>query len=79
MKRPHYLNDGSGDAPKLRAFLNLDNLLIFTPELLSGTHYYARLFPGHGGGMTEESDRYTQALLYADIARRLFKEAFASG
>ena len=55
------------------------DVLIFTPELLSGTHYYARLFPCPDGKMTEESDRYTQALLYADIARRLFKEAFASG
>ena len=27
MKRPRYLNDGSGDAPKLRVFLNLDNLV----------------------------------------------------
>lgn len=26
MRRPHYLNDGSGEAPKLRVFLNLDNL-----------------------------------------------------
>ncbi len=35
----------------------------------------ARLFPGPNGRMTEESDRYAQARLYADIARRLFKEA----
>lgn len=27
MKRPRYLNDGSVDAPKLRVFLNLDNLV----------------------------------------------------
>jgi hypothetical protein len=51
------------------------DVLIFTPELLSGTHYYARLFPGPSGRMTEESDRYAQARLYADIARRLFREA----
>jgi len=27
LKRPRYLNDGSRDAPKLRVFLNLDNLV----------------------------------------------------
>jgi len=54
------------------------DVLIFAPELLDGTHYYARLFPGPDGKMTEESDRYAQALLYAKIARRLFQEASAA-
>ena len=51
------------------------DVLIFTPELLSGTHYYARLFPGPDGKMMEESDRYAQARLYAKVARKLFQEA----
>ena len=51
----------------------LGDVPIFTLKLLSGTYYYARLFPGQGRGMVEESDRYSQAILYADIARWLFK------
>jgi hypothetical protein len=54
------------------------DVLLFTPELLSGTHYYARLFPCPDGKMMEESDRYAQARLYADTARRLFREASSS-
>jgi hypothetical protein len=50
------------------------DVLVFAPELLGGTHYYARLFPGPDGAMVEESDRYAEALLYAKIARRLFQE-----
>jgi hypothetical protein len=49
--------------------------LIFAPELLSGTHYYARLFADAGGRLVEESDRYQQALLYQQIARDCFAEA----
>ncbi|MCX6875972.1 MAG: hypothetical protein NTW21_19515 [Verrucomicrobia bacterium] len=46
--------------------------LIFAPELLAGTYYYARLFPGATGRLTEESDRYQEALLYQRIARECF-------
>lgn len=49
--------------------------LIFCPELLPGTYYYARLFPGASGQLVEESDRYQQALLYLKIARDCFSEA----
>ena len=28
----HYLNDGSADAPKLRVYLNLDNLADLRPD-----------------------------------------------
>ncbi|MEY4569493.1 MAG: hypothetical protein RLZZ398_932 [Verrucomicrobiota bacterium] len=45
------------------------DMLIFAPELLAGTHYYARLFPDSSGKLIEESDRYTEALLYRDLAR----------
>jgi hypothetical protein len=49
--------------------------LIFAPELLSGNNYYARLFPDASGRNIEESDRYAQALLYAELARSCFTEA----
>ena len=49
--------------------------LIFAPELLSGTYYYARLFPDASGQLVEETDRYQQALLYQQIARECFSEA----
>ena len=64
-------------ARAMRGFLDRagpGDILVFAPELLSGTHYYARLFPGPDGEMVEESDRYAQALLYADIARQLFED-----
>jgi hypothetical protein len=64
----------------MRGFLDhagRGDVLIFAPELLDGTHYYARMFPAAGGGMVEESDRYAQALLYAKVARELFQEASA--
>lgn len=51
------------------------DVLIFAPELLSGTHYYARLFPDSSGSLVEESDRYAQALLYRDLARDCFQFA----
>lgn len=54
------------------------DILPFAPELLSGRHYYARLFPNARGNMEEESDRYAQALLYKDMARRCFAKAFAA-
>lgn len=51
------------------------DLLIFAPELLAGTSYYARLFPNAFGRLIEESDRYAQALLLKSLARSCFKEA----
>ncbi len=65
-----FLNDGSDEEPKLRVYLNLD----FEPELLSGRHHYARMFPDASGQLVEESDRYLQALLYKDVARSCFAE-----
>lgn len=53
------------------------DVLIFAPELLSGTHYYARLFPNPVGQMVEESDRYAQALLYKNLASDCFAEALS--
>jgi hypothetical protein len=51
------------------------NVLISAPELLAGTHYYARMFPDASGVLTEESDRYAQALLYLHVAREYFGAA----
>jgi hypothetical protein len=51
------------------------DVLIFAPELLAGTHYYARLFPDSSGNLVEESDRYAEALLYRDLARECFQSA----
>ncbi len=57
----------------LRAALPGD-VLVFAPELLPGTYYYARKFPNAAGQLEEESDRYAQALLYKDLARACFAE-----
>jgi hypothetical protein len=62
----------------MQGFLSIagpGDLLVFAPELLAGTHYYARLFPDSGGRLIEESDRYAEALLYQDIARECFSTA----
>jgi hypothetical protein len=62
----------------MRGFLSnarRGDVLIFAPELLSGTHYYARMFPDADGNLVEESDRYAQALLLKDLARACFAEA----
>jgi len=62
----------------MRGFLSgagSGDVLIFAPELLSGTHYYARLFPDASGRLVEESDRYAEALLYRDFARECFASA----
>jgi hypothetical protein len=45
----------------MRGFLDhamKGDVLIFAPELLSGTYYYARMFPDTGGKLVEETDRY---------------------
>jgi hypothetical protein len=51
------------------------DVLIFAPELLASTHFYARLVPNASGQFVEESDRYSQALIYKDLARACFAEA----
>jgi hypothetical protein len=51
------------------------DVLIFAPELLAGTYYYARLFPDASGRLVEESDRYAQAVLYRSLARECFAAA----
>ncbi|HEV7299533.1 MAG TPA: hypothetical protein VGN72_09235 [Tepidisphaeraceae bacterium] len=49
--------------------------LIFAPELLFSSIYYARLFPGPDGTLREEGDRWQQAQLYCRIARDCFEAA----
>jgi hypothetical protein len=51
------------------------DVLIFAPELLAGTYYYARKFPNSAGTLEEEADRYAQSLLYRDLARACFADA----
>lgn len=51
------------------------DVLIFAPELLSGANYYARKFPVSLGQLSEESDRYAQALLLKELAHACFAEA----
>jgi len=51
------------------------DVLIFAPELLASTHFYARVFPNASGQFVEESDRYAQALIYKDLAHACFAEA----
>lgn len=51
------------------------DVLIFAPELLKSDIYYARVFPDASGTLVEESDRYSQALLYQKIARECFEKA----
>jgi hypothetical protein len=62
----------------MRGFLRTaspGDVLVFAPELLSGRYYYARMFPNAHGKLTEESDRYAQALLLKELARDCFAEA----
>ena len=51
------------------------NILIFAPEILAPTYYYARLFRDPAGRFVEESDRYQQALLYRQVALECFEVA----
>ncbi|HSH09437.1 MAG TPA: hypothetical protein VK995_03560 [Oceanipulchritudo sp.] len=53
------------------------DVLVFAPEILSPKIYYARVFPDSTGKLVEESDRYAQAHLYAQIARECFAAAQA--
>jgi hypothetical protein len=49
--------------------------LVFAPEILAPSIYYARQFTAPDGSLKEESDRYAQALVYTRIARECFEEA----
>jgi len=49
--------------------------ICFTPELLGPEINYARVFPNANGEIVEESDRWQQAILYAEIARACWDEA----
>jgi hypothetical protein len=41
----------------------------FYPELLPASFHYARLIPGADGELTEEADRWEEALFLVDVAR----------
>lgn len=49
--------------------------LTFAPELLGSSNFYARTFPGVNGTPVEESNRWEQALVYAQIAKDCFAAA----
>jgi sugar phosphate isomerase/epimerase len=51
------------------------DFICFTPELLNPEIYYARVFPNAEGRLIEESDRWQQSLLLADIAEDCFAAA----
>jgi len=51
------------------------DFICFTPELLPPNIYYARLIKNEKGEEVEEGDRWTQAILYAQIAKECFAEA----
>lgn len=55
------------------------DVLIFSPELLSGRYYYARLFPSakSAGKLAEETDRYLEARELARIFLQLFEREAA--
>lgn len=47
--------------------------LVFAPELLDASIYYAQLKPGPDGRLAEVSDRYLEARLYLDIAQKCWE------
>jgi hypothetical protein len=62
----------------MRGFLRTagpGDMLIFAPEILARTYYYARTFPDANGKLVEESDRYRQALIYRELAMTCFERA----
>lgn len=64
-------------AHAVRGFLHsagAGDVLIFAPELLDGSYYYARQFPGADGELSEECDRYAQAMLYQQWIRDIFSQ-----
>lgn len=44
------------------------DVLIFSPELLAGTHYYALLFPEASGQLVEECSKNRAILFYSKKA-----------
>jgi hypothetical protein len=54
-----------------------DEHLVFAPELLPAQINYARTVPGPDGTPVEEGDRWQQAGVLSDIARRCFDKAAA--
>jgi len=54
-----------------------NDFICFTPELLPPEIYYARVFPNAVGKLVEESDRWQQSLLLAQIAEDCFADALA--
>lgn len=50
------------------------DFLCFTPELLPSQYYYAQLV-SQNGQLIEAGDRWSQALLYVDIAKSCWEEA----
>lgn len=51
------------------------DVICFTPELLGPKIFYAREFRNAAGEWVEESDRWRQALLYAELGRQCFEDA----
>jgi len=51
------------------------DFICFTPELLNPEIYYARTIPNAQGDLVEESDRWRQSLLLAEIADDCFAAA----
>jgi hypothetical protein len=51
------------------------DFIVFAPELLKASLYYARTISDNRGGTVEECDRWKQALFYACIASECFAEA----
>jgi len=49
--------------------------LVFAPEILAPTYYYARVFRDPNDRFVEENDRYAQALLYRRVALDCFAAA----
>jgi len=49
--------------------------VVLAPEILSPCYYYGRQFSLPDGTLREESDRYAQALVYAQVARECFEAA----
>jgi hypothetical protein len=51
------------------------DVLIFAPELLASSNFYARTISAPDGSQQEETDRYDQALILSRLARKLFDRA----
>ena len=51
------------------------DVLVFAPEILPRSYYYARTHRDPQGIFVEESDRYAQALLYRQVALDCFRAA----